>query len=167
MKVVVLLADKGTQSPAQGTLNLLNVGWMRTTLQPPDPLMGGMVLTPPHAVAIFFEVEPRHCNHPIPLLVDLVTDDGHLVEVPGPAGPQAMRIEQSVTVPSPGGVPTGSPGVGNTLVEIGSGIPLAPGTYEWRISLAGEHEAHWNARFYVVPLPEAPVTTVGLPPTSE
>ena len=37
MKVTVLLADKGTNNPQGGTLNLLNVGWTRTVLRPsPD-----------------------------------------------------------------------------------------------------------------------------------
>ena len=159
MKVLVLLAEKGTQNP-QGTLNLLGVGWTQTLLNPGAP---GMWVTGPQAVAVFYEVEPRHCNHPIDMVIELVTQDGETVQVPGPTGLQPLRIQQSIVVQTPGGVPTGSPGTGNTLLEMLQGLPLRPGGYEWRISLAGEHEADWNARFFVVAPPQAPV--FGVPPS--
>lgn len=133
MKVNVLLADKGTQSP-QGTLNLLNVGWTQTPLQPSGLVGPGLpvLLTPPHAVAVFYEVEPKHCNHPIDLIVELVTEDGQAVSVPGPAGPQPMILTQPITVATPGGFPAGTPGIANAILEIFPGLPLEPGGYEWR-----------------------------------
>lgn len=161
MKVTVLLADKGTQNPLQGTLNLLNAGWAQTMLTPIAP---GVLVTGPMAVAVFFEVEPRHCNHPIELLVELWTQDGEVVQVPGPAGPQPMRLQHSLTVASPGGVPAGTPGMANALLEL-AGLPLRPDGYEWRVSLAGEHEAAWSARFVVVAPPQAPVFGAPTPPT--
>lgn len=153
MKVTVLLADKGTSNPLQGTLNLLNAGWGQTMLTPVAP---GVLVTGPQAVAVFFEVEPRYCNRPIELLMELWTQDGEVVAVPGPAGPQPMRIQHSLVVPTPGGVPAGTPGTGNTLLEL-AGLPLTPGGYEWRVSLAGDHQADWAARFFVVAPPQAPI----------
>lgn len=167
MKVSVLLADKGTPDRGRGTLNLLNAGWTRTTLQPPQVLAPGMpalALTPPHAVAVFYDLEPRHCNRPIELVIELLTEDGQPVSLPGPAGPQEMTLRQQITVASPGGVPSGTPGTGNTLIEIGPGLPLAPGGYEWRVTLAGEHEESWSALFRVAPQVQAPTLAIG--PTS-
>jgi hypothetical protein len=60
VKVDVLLADKGTSNPQAGTLNLLNVGWILTHLVP-----GPQPLTPPHAVAVFYEVKLHRCNKPV------------------------------------------------------------------------------------------------------
>ena len=162
MKVTVLLADKGTANPLQGTLNLLNAGWGQTTLTPVAP---GVLMTGPQAVAVFFEVEPRHCNHPIDLLMELWTQDGEVVSVPGPAGPQPMRIQHSLVVPTPGGVPAGTPGTGNTMLEL-AGLPLTPGGYEWRVSLAGQHQTDWGARFFVVAPPQAPIFGAPAPPGS-
>jgi hypothetical protein len=165
MKVEVLLADKGTLNQPQGTLNLLNVGWKQTVLQP-SPLGPGMFMTAPHAVAVFFEVEPRHCNHPIELVLSLLTEDGNPVQLPGPAGPQELRISQRPTIPSPGGMPTGSPGSGNALVEIFPGLPLAPGGYRWQVMLDGEHDENWFASFRVNPPPLPPTVVFGTPPPS-
>lgn len=157
MKVNVLLADKGTSSPAHGTLNLLNAGWTQTQLTgSPVPNAPGLSLTPPHAVAVFYEVEPAFCNKAIELVVELVTQDGETVQLPGPAGPQAMRLQQQITVETPGGVPIGTPGTGNRLIEIFPCLPLAPGIYEWRVSLAGQHQTDWHARFHVAGPPGPP-----------
>ena len=175
MKVSVLLADKGTPNPQAGTLNVLNLGWTQTVLRPvPVPAMGpvGLVmqvqlLTPPHAVVAFFEVEHQHCNHPIELVLELVDQDGHPVAVPGPAAgqPQPMRISQIITVTSPAGVPIGAPGAGNTMLEIIPGLPLQPGVYSWRVELAGQTEEDWCARFYVQPPQQQPAITF-VPPAA-
>ena len=168
MKVTVLLADKGTRDRQKATLNLLNAGWTSTRLQPPTAALpgplSGMSLTSPHAVAVFYEVEPHLCNKQIQLMVELVTEDGKPVELPGPAGPQEMRLAQMITIQSPGGVPPGSPGTGNTLLEIFPGLPLTPGVYEWRVTLADRHEGDWRARFHVTP-PAQPAALGFVPPT--
>jgi hypothetical protein len=163
VKVTVLLADKGTSNPAQSTLNLLNAGWSIQQAVTAIGPAGPVVVMPQHAVAVFSEVEPRLCNHPIDLLLELVTQDGQPVEVPGPAGPQIMSISQPITVVSPAGMPPGSPGLGNLLLEF-SPLPIQPGGYEWRVTLAGEHLEHWAARFQVVPTPQPQVPIFGTPP---
>lgn len=153
MKVSVLLADKGTNNPAAGTLNLLNVGWGVTKLS-------GRI-TAPHAVAVFFEADLAECNRPVAVVLELVNDDGQVVDLPGPAGPQPMRLEQSLTIVPPGGAPTGTVGKANTLLEIAPGLPLAPGTYSWRVTVDGHHEEHWTASFYVAPPPAMPTFGFG------
>ena len=84
-----------------------------------------------------------------------LTEDGQPAQIQVPPGPpQNMRIEQMITVASPGGVPSGTPGTGNTLLEILPGLPLTPGGYEWLVTLDGEHDESWSARFRVI-APEA------------
>jgi len=162
MKVTVLLADKGTNNPQGGTLNLLNVGWTRTVLRP-APMVPGGFLTPPLALAVFFEVEHSHCNHPIDLVIRLVNQDGQPVQVPGAAGTQPLVITQTMTVMSPAGAPIGAPGVGNALIEILPGLIIAPGNYRWEVTLDGDHDADWEASFQVVAPPQMGFM-IGAPP---
>lgn len=165
MKVSILLADKGTANPQSGTLNLLNIGWTHTALRPiPIPTAPGLqptvqLMTPAHAIAVFLEVDHQHCNRPLQLVLSLVTEDGESVSVSGPAGPQPMRLTQSIVVPSPPRVPIGSPGTASTLIEIVPGLPLQPGTYNWRVEIDGETDENWRARFYVLPSPQQPTMT--------
>jgi hypothetical protein len=159
LKVNVLLADKGKTNPQAGTLDLLNAGWSQTS---PTPSPMGQVV-PPQVVAIFFEVDRHLCNRDITLLVELVDEDGGAVALPGPAGPQPMRIEQHIRVPIPPLLPGGAPGSGNLLLELMPGPPLAPGVYTWRVTLNGEHRDDWTATFYVLPPPEAPTFGVARP----
>jgi hypothetical protein len=154
VKVSILLADKGTQNPI-GTLNLLNVGWSQTQLQPAAPMLGAPgALTPPQVVAVFIEAEPAFCNRQIDLVLRLLSD-GHPVELPGPAGPQEMRLQQPLTIPTPMGAPVGSPGTVNLMLELFPGLPLAPGVYEWRVTIDEQEHDDWYARFQVLPGPAA------------
>lgn len=153
MKVFVLLADRGTPNPQGGTLNLLGVGWSTTTLTAgaiPVPI------TPPHVVVVFFEADLSECNRPVPVELSLVNEDGLQVELPGPAGLQAMRIVQEINVGSPPGLPTGTPGRANLMVDIMPGLPLVPGGYAWRVKVDGDGREEWRAGFRVVGQPQPP-----------
>ena len=163
MKVLVVLADKGTINPQQGTLNLLNAGWTQTHLRPAPQMMPGAFITAPHAVAAFFEVEYAHCNHPIELVLALLTEDGRPVQLPAPAGPQEIVFRQMLTIQTPGGAPYGTPGVGNALVEIAPGLPLPAGGYRWNVTLDNEHHEDWYAAFRVVQPPQMPGVVFGTP----
>jgi hypothetical protein len=153
VKAAVLLADKGTQAQDKGTLNLLNVGWATTMRIGP--------LTPPHAVAIFFEAELAECNRSIPIELELQDAEAHVVELPGPAGPQLMRVSQSLTIVPPLGAPTGTPGRANLLMEIAPGLPLEPGNYRWLLRIDGDERDDWSAGFYVAAPPSTPVFGAG------
>jgi hypothetical protein len=161
VKVSVLLADKGSVNVQQGTLNLLNVGWTQTPLRPAGAMIPGGYMTPAQAVAIFFEVDHKRCNREISLVLELINDDGRPVEVDGPAGPQKIQIAQSIVVQSPAGMPIGSPGTGNALIEIIPGLALPPGGYEWKVILDGQRDEDWSAHFVVLPVPPSPPTFGG------
>ena len=163
MNVSILLADRGTPNPQARTLNLLNVGWTHTFLRPaPVPSKEAeagsavQLITAPFVVAVFYEVEPKHCNHSLELKLSLLTEDGKPVELPSPSGVQPMVLVQRILVPSLPLVPIGSPGVANTMIEIVPGLPLSPGTYSWVVELAGEQNPNWHARFYVLPPQQQP-----------
>ena len=162
MRLSVLLADKGTNNPQAGTLNLLNVGWKQTRLNP-APMVPGGFITPPHAVAVFFEVEHHRCNHAISLEIRLATEDGQTVQVPGPSGTQDLVITQNITVVSPPGVPMGTLAPGNALVEIHPGLPITAGGYRWEVKLDGEEHDDWIATFRVVEPPQQTFTFGSIP----
>jgi hypothetical protein len=153
VKIYVLLADRGTQNPQSGTLSLLNVGWavtqLRRALGPGAPPGMAPLVTGPQVVVVFIEAELGMCNRALTLEIELLTEDGDVVEIPGPSGKQAVRLEQPLMVPSPAGVPTGFPGRSTAMMELPMGLPLAPGLYRWQARINGKEEDDWSARFYV------------------
>lgn len=164
MKIYVLLADRGTHNPASGTVNLLNAGWAVTQLRRPmGPGNGPQppLVTAPHVVVVFLECELGMCNRPLTLEIVLVSQDEQVVQVPGPAGLQAVRLEQVIIVPSPPGVPTGFPGHASAMMDLPTGLPLRPGIYRWQASINGRSEEGWAAPFFVAGAPVPP--TFGFP----
>jgi len=157
VNVHVLLADKATQNVHGGTLNLLNAGWTVTQLRrlasPPPPAPTPLV-TGPQVVVVFLEAELAMCNRPLTLEIELLSEDGDTVYVPGPAGVQPVRLEQRIIVPSPPGVPTGFPGRATAMMELPTGLPLSPGIYRWLARVNGKEEDGWSAGFYVAAPPE-------------
>lgn len=157
MKVQVLLADKGTQNLHGATLNLLNVGWTVTQLRrvagPAAPASAPLV-TGPQVVVVFLEAELSMCNRPLTLEIELVSEDGQLVSLPGTPGPQPVRLEQRIIVPNPPGVPTGFPGRATAMMELPTGLPLDAGVYRWRVKVNGKEDDDWSAGFYVAAPPE-------------
>jgi len=169
VKVYVLLADRGAQNPQNGTLSLLNVGWtvtqLRRVLGPGVPPGIAPLVTGPQVVVVFLEAELAMCNRPLSLQLELLTEDGGVVEIPGPSGSQPVRLDQPIMVPSPAGVPTGFPGRATAMMELPTGLPLAPGIYRWQARVNGKEEDEWSALFYVAAPPQPP--TFGFTPPSE
>ena len=118
-------------------------------------------MTGPQVVVVFLEAELAMCNRPIALEIELVSEDGEVVDVPGPAGPHPVRLEQKLIVPSPPGVPTGFPGRATAMMELPTGLPLASGIYRWQVKVNGREDDGWSARFYVAAPPEP--ATFGFP----
>jgi hypothetical protein len=152
VKVHILLADKGTNNPPQGTLNLLNAGWSVTTVHPGHP-------TPDQAVAVFVEAEWNECNKPHDFVLELVDAEGNLVMVPAINGQQALRLEQQLTVPSISGAPNGTPGRVSMLIELqGGGLPLVVGQrYCWIVHIDDRTDEQWQTSFFVAGPPPPPV----------
>ena len=111
------------------------------------------LVTGSSVVVVFIEAELAMCNKTLKLEIELLTEDGQVVAIPGPAGPQAVRLEQSIIVPSPPGVPTGFPGHATAMMELSNGIPLGPGIYRWQACVnargktTGRPGSTWPPRF--------------------
>ncbi|HET9058429.1 MAG TPA: hypothetical protein VFN61_00800 [Acidimicrobiales bacterium] len=165
MKIYVVLAERGAQNNQNATVSLLNVGWSVTQLRRPmSQVAEGQappLVTGPLVVVVFIEAELAMCNRPLGLEIELISEDGRQVEVSGPSGAQAVRLEQQIIVPSPPGVPTGFPGHASAMMDLPVGLPLAPGIYSWRVRVNGREEQDWSAHFYVAAPPQPP--TFGYP----
>lgn len=86
-------------------MNLLNAGRTHTT---GIPLPGGGWTLPHQALTVFLEAAWEQLNQLHDLLIELISDDGHLAHfVPGPsAGASFVRIPHQVVIPPVAGAPT-------------------------------------------------------------
>lgn len=137
MEAHVLLADFA-QSVA-GKVNALGLGWSVTGTP-----------TPNHAVVLVLRVgwDETNVNHH--LVLRLLTADGvNAVEVPTPFGSQPLTVEIDLEVGRPPGLARGSSVDHSLAVNIGPGMPLTAGRYEWRLLINDEQRDEWRAAFTV------------------
>lgn len=91
----------------------------------------------------------------------LVDANGEPVAVPGPAGPQVLRVGQVVRFDDPVlpnvDVPRGAvPPAANVVLNFANGVPLGVGmSYQWRAQV--DHEMVGSYSFYVPGPPPQPV----------
>jgi hypothetical protein len=146
----VLLADFA-QSDNSGKVNALGLGWS-VTVTP----------TPNHAVVIVLRVGWDEANIQHRLVLRLLTADGlNAVEVPTPFGSQPLVVEVGLEVGRPPGLAQGSTIDHSLAINVGPGLPLTPGRYEWRLRINDREQEDWRAAFTVRP---AQVTSPGAIP---
>ncbi|HEY9310225.1 MAG TPA: hypothetical protein VIP82_20675 [Microbacterium sp.] len=74
----------------------------------------------------------------------MLEQHGELVQLPGPAGPQALRIGQATTIekpqlPGPVSVRDQLSSRHIVVLDFGTGLPLAPGgVYNWVLQIDGD-----------------------------
>jgi len=134
----VLLADFA-QSDQTGKVNALGLGWSITS-----------VPTPHHAVVVLLHVGWDETNTQHHLTLRLLTTDGQdAVEVPTPFGPQPLQVEMDFEVGRPAGLAAGSTIDHGVAINVGAGLPLQPGRYEWRLQIGPDEREGWRAPFAV------------------
>ena len=126
-----------------GKLYILGGGW---SVIGPEPA--------PSALAIRLEVPWTDANKRIPVLVELLTQDGTPVMVDDPLGnPQPVLASLELEVGRPPGVKPGTPLDATVAFGIPP-LPLRPGSrYAWRLTIDGESKEHWQAGFSTRELP--------------
>lgn len=139
MEAVLILADAAQVDPG-GKAHMIGAGW---TVTGPD--------MPPQAVVALIDVPWDATNQPHRIELRLLDADGQPVQVPGPTGePQPLRLDQTVEVGRPPGVPSGTEIKVPLAINLGPGLPLTPGQrYRWQLDINGETREHWSAAFYV------------------
>lgn len=118
----LILCD-AAKADENGKLNMLGAGWNLTG----SP-------TSPHAVALLIQVPWDRANQKIPVRVELLTDDGEAVSIPGPTGPQPLFSEMALEVGRPPGVAAGSTLNAAFALNVAS-LGLSPSRYEWRATV--------------------------------
>lgn len=137
MQATILLAD-AAQTDSEGKMHALGLGWSTTT----TPL-------PPQAVVLIIQVPWDLSNEEHTAVIELVSEDGSPVRVPGPVGDQPMRVEAQFETGRPPGTPRGSPLTVPLTFGVAGGLPLPAGRYEWRLTIDEESQAAWHADFLV------------------
>jgi len=125
----LILCDAAQADVATGKIHMLGAGWTHTT-SPPGP----------HAVALLIQVPWDRTNQKLPLRVELLTDDGKAVTVPGPTGPQPLLNEAELEVGRPPGIAPGSTLSAAFALNVAS-LPLPTGRYQWRATVDGHLQA--------------------------
>jgi len=120
----LILCQAASADAASGTLHMLGAGWSRTG----SP-------TAAQAVALLVKVPWDRANEKLLMKVQLLTEDGKPVELPGPGGLQTIAAEVTFEVGRPPGVSHGSP-LDAALAFNFPQMPLPPGRYQWRAEIA-------------------------------
>ena len=137
MQATILLAD-AAQTDSEGRVHALGLGWSITS----TPL-------PPQAVVLIIRVPWDLSDQEHTAVIELVSEDGKPVEVPGPVGEQSLRVEAQFETGRPPGIPRDSPLTLPLTFSMAGGLPLPAGRYEWRLVIDGEGQPAWHADFVV------------------
>jgi hypothetical protein len=149
VRVSLFLADFA-QAEQTGKVNALGLGW--TTCPTPLPAL---------SLVIFLDIDWDETNKPYKLMCDLLTEDGQPAMIPGPFGPQPIHFEAQAEAGRPPGTIHGTAARLALAINIGGGTPLAPGRYEWRVSVEGFEDATAAESFLVHATPGGQVQARG------
>jgi len=156
-RINLLLSDYAA-ADAANKINVLGLGWQVTRILPETGL------TAPHALVVTIDVPPGFAGDEFSFEVGLYDTGGDLVEAPGPSGePAPIRIGQAIVTEAPvfqgHYVPKGEVWCHNqAVINFAGGLPLAVGnTYEWRVSIDGNHDERWTMSLHVAGSAPGPV----------
>lgn len=153
LRASVLLADYAAQD-GNGRLSVVGGGLQFVGFEPATGLSA------PFAVLVILQsVVPL--SEPVAIEIVLADASGQAVELPGPAGPQLMRVAQNVEFLAPAlpGVTLPKGSVNSQAVVnmyFPTGLPLTPGlSYSWRVQ--ADHEVLITQPFFVPGPAQGPV----------
>lgn len=142
MRLRVLLADAAQADAATGKVNTLGMGW--TAIPTPVPAF---------ALVVFFDIDWDETNQRHKFRCELVDDDGTPVVVATTLGSQPVVFEAVAEAGRPPGATHGVPIRMPLTIGVGAGLPLAPGRYEWRVTVEGLDLTEAEAFEVVGPVP--------------
>lgn len=138
MKVTMLLADSA--QAVGGKLYILGGGW---NMIGPEPAS--------FAIVLLIDVDWTEANQQHVLRLELLDEDGQLVQVPGPVGPQPLIINSNFEVGRPPRLRPGTPLSVPIAINMGP-TPLQPDSrFVWRCSINGSTEENWQVGFSTRP----------------
>lgn len=154
---VTLILGDYIAADASGKLNVIG-GAFSMMLRQPTGNVG------PFSIGVIVTVPEKHVPNDYALTIQLFdVTRGKLVQVVGPSGsPEAIRAQQMVTVQAaqlPPGIarPEALAHQHITAMSFPMGLPIEPGTYEWRVEIDAQARPHWRTPFYVLGAAPGPV----------
>ena len=139
-----ILLGTAASVDATGQVNALNLGW---EIIGPSPL-------PSFVVLVTVKPPLDWGEQPFEIELRLIDSTGNTVVL----GEQEARRPVDLRLRGQTGPsssrPAGLRGGTTLMVEIGPGIVLEPGIYEWIVSVDGETQPHWRRPFYVRAKPD-------------
>lgn len=150
-QVTILLADFANVD-GQGKINAVGAGITNFMMGP------GAQATSPFAVVVVIMIEPKHVGSDYAFSLELhdITR-GHIAKVGGGPGGQMqpLRAQQSITVEpfqvqAPFAKPDHARAQNIIAMNFPTGLPLQPGTYEWKVSIDTQTRQQWRYRFHVL-----------------
>jgi hypothetical protein len=142
MKVTMFLADHA--DAVNGKLYINGGGWSQTSADVP------------FGIAIDIKVPWQLTNKLHELRLELIDSEGRPVVLEGGEGDGDAHASEPVVlalppfeVGRPAGLVAGTPIDQAFAVNCTSGLPLAPGRYEWRLTVNGEAHESWALGFTV------------------
>lgn len=153
--VTVVLADYAS-ADSTGKVNMIGAAF---SLAPPRGAGGSR---PEQYVTVIVDVAASRAGEQFSFCLELHDDTAGVVcSVPGERGPEALRVQQLLTVnPLPAGQqwPASMWQRHIQCVGIREGMVLTDGhIYSWRVTIDGQSREHWRARFYAFGPPPPPV----------
>jgi hypothetical protein len=142
---VTILLARAANLDASGQVNALGLGW---EIIGPSPLPGFVVIVK----ATRPEGQPgKRFN----VRLQLLDSEGNIVASGQQDAMEPLDVRFEGEIPGPSAIPAGLKGAGTAVVlEMGPGLLLEPGIYEWVVSVDGETQPHWRAPFYVRAKPD-------------
>jgi hypothetical protein len=141
--VTILLANAANLD-ASGQVNALGLGW---SIIGPSPLPGFVVI-----VKVMAPEEQREERFNVRL--QLLDSVGNVVASGEQDSMEPLDVQFQGEPTSSAKVPAGLSGGAAVILELGPGLLLEPGIYEWVVSIDGETQPHWRQRFYVRAKPD-------------
>lgn len=109
--------------------------------------------TTPFAVMVEIRLPVGAFDREFAFELMLRRDDGNVVELPNPAGPQKMRIAQNMKAERPqtgGALAATLPPTMRFVMNLANGLPLrVDSAYYWEVRIDGETKDQWRAHFMV------------------
>lgn len=125
LDVQLILCDAAQADSGSGKVHMLGAGWSVTS----SPSS--------HAVALLIKVPWDRANERLSLALELRDADGQPVVLTMPEGNAAVRAQGELEVGRPAGIAPGSALDASFALNVPP-LPLAPGRYEWHVTVAGQ-----------------------------
>jgi hypothetical protein len=143
MDVTILLATAANLD-AGGQVNALGLGW---EIIGPPPL-------PAFVVVVTAKAPEDQGEGPFDVRVRLLDATGDPVVLEEQGTEQTLDVRFQAQAAPSATRPAGLRGGTTLILQLGPGILLEPGMYEWVVSVEGETQPHWRRPFYVRAKPD-------------